>query len=78
MKFGKMETLGKSSRFTGELLEEHAVALGEMAELAGTLGWGDQARSLEDIVHTVKAIARMIRSGQIEAASVPAFPQRNY
>lgn len=73
-----MAMRGTPSRFTSELLEEHAAALGEISELAADLGWADQARTLVETVSAVKRIALQIRSGQIETRDVPGFPQRNY
>jgi hypothetical protein len=73
-----MKTNGKVCRPVGENLEESASALKDQAEIIRLIGWSDQAATIEEMASKLETIAKMIRSGQTEARSVAAFPQRNY
>lgn len=73
-----MKTRGKPCRPIGDNLEELAMTLEDNAEVIKLIGWGDQARTLEEMARAIETIAKMVRGGQIETATVAAFPQRNY
>jgi hypothetical protein len=72
-----MKTTGKACRPIGENLEESAAALKDHAEVIKLIGWGDQARILEELASTLEKIGRMVRSGRMDVQQVPAFLTRN-
>lgn len=69
-----MKTQGVTCRPIADALEESSISLKEQAEIITLLGWGDQARVLEELSATVEKIARMVRSGSAQA---PAYLTRN-
>ena len=72
-----MKTVGIACRPIGEALEEFSINLKEHAEVITLLGWGDQARTLQEFATTIEKIARQVRSGRMDADLQPAYLSRN-
>ncbi len=71
-----MKTRGSACRPIGGALEEASINLKEHAEVIALLGWGDQARKLDEVAAIVETISRMVRSGRMDGQA-PAYLSKN-